>query len=165
MTKQELQSKLVGKNLFFVNQLVKQLGGSKKGSKSQDIEEILEFYDKDADKVVSAFETKEATNKNRFAKIKTAFHDIRTHWEEIVIFVAESPNVPDGVQKAVEILDSIIDGIFPIKDQVMQLTICEKIVDENKFLETHELRAKIAIEANKMFVERLKLYHIIKQNR
>jgi hypothetical protein len=46
-----------------------------------------------------------------------------------------------------------------------QLTICEKIVDENKFLETHELRAKIAIEANKMFVERLKLYHIIKQNR
>lgn len=165
MTKQELQSKLVGKNLFFVNQLVKQLGGSKKGSKSQDIEEILEFYDKDAAKVVSAFETKEATNKNRFAKIKTAFHDIRTHWEEIVIFVAESPNVPDGVQKAVEILDSIIDGIFPIKDQVMQLTICEKIVDENKFLETHELRAKIAIEVNKMFVERLKLYHIIKQNR
>ena len=119
MTKQELQSKLVGKNLFFINQLVKQLGGSKKGSKSQDIEEILEFYDKDADKVVSAFETKEATNKNRFAKIKTAFHDIRTHWEEIVIFVAESPNVPDGVQKAVEILDSIIDGIFPIKDQFM----------------------------------------------
>ena len=165
MTKQELQSKLVGKNLFFVNQLVKQLGGSKKGSKSQDIEEILAFYDKDAAKVVSAFETKEATNKNRFAKIKTAFHDIRTHWEEIVIFVAESPNVPDGVQKAVEILDSIIDGIFPIKDQVMQLTICEKIVDENKFLETHELRAKIAIEVNKMFVERLKLYHIIKQNR
>lgn len=47
----------------------------------------------------------------------------------------------------------------------MQLTICEKIVDENKFLETHELRAKIAIEANKMFVERLKLYHIIKQDR
>jgi|JI6StandDraft_1071083.scaffolds.fasta_scaffold621567_3 hypothetical protein len=47
----------------------------------------------------------------------------------------------------------------------MQLTICEKIVDENKFLETHELRAKIAIEVNKMFVERLKLYHIIKQNR
>ncbi len=165
MTKQELQSKLVGKNLFFVNQLVKQLGGSKKGSKSQDIEEILEFYDKDADKVVSAFETKEATNKNRFAKIKTAFHEVRTHWEEIVIFVAESPNVPDGVQKAVEILDSIIDGIFPIKDQVMQLTICEKIVDENKFLETHELRAKVAIEVNKMFVERLKLYHIIKQNR
>lgn len=29
----------------------------------------------------------------------------------------------------------------------MQLTICEKIVDEAKFLETHELRAKIAIEA------------------
>ena len=165
MTRQELKNKLAGKNLFFVNQLVKQLGGSKKGSKSQDIEEILEFYDKDADKVVSAFETKEATNKNRFAKIKTAFHEVRTHWEEIVIFVAESPNVPDGVQKAVEILDSIIDGIFPIKDQVMQLTICEKIVDENKFLETHELRAKIAIEVNKMFVERLKLYHIIKQNR
>ena len=47
----------------------------------------------------------------------------------------------------------------------MQLTICEKIVDEKKFLETHELRAKIAIEANKMIVERLKLYHIIKQNR
>jgi hypothetical protein len=54
---------------------------------------------------------------------------------------------------------------FRFKIKVMQLTICEKIVDENKFLETHELRAKIAIEVNKMFVERLKLYHIIKQNR
>ena len=116
MTRQELKDKLVGKNLFFVNQLVKQLGGSKKGSKSQDIEEILVFYDKDADKVVSAFETKESTNKNRFAKIKTAFHDIRTHWEEIVIFVAESPNVKKKKKKAVEVLDSIIDGIFPIKD-------------------------------------------------
>ena len=116
MTKQELKEKLVSKNLFFINQLVRQLGGSKKGSKSQDIEEILEFYDQDADKVVSAFETKVETNKNRFSKIKNAFYEIRNHWEEIVIFVAESPNVPDGVQKAVEILDSIIDGIFPIKD-------------------------------------------------
>lgn len=119
MTKQELKEKLVGKNLFFINQLVKQLGGSKKGSKSQDIEEILAFYDQDADKVVSAFETKVETNKNRFSKIKNAFHEIRNHWEEIVIFVAESPNVPDGVQKAVEVLDSIIDGIFPIKHQFM----------------------------------------------
>ena len=116
MTRQELKNKLAGKGLIFVNRLVVQLGGSKKGNRSQDIEEILDFYDQDADKVVSAFETKEATNKNRFAKIKTAFHEVRTHWEEIVIFVAESPNVPDGVQKAVEILDSIIDGIFPIKD-------------------------------------------------
>ena len=116
MTKQELQSKLVGKNLFFINQLVKQLGGSKKGSKSQDIEEILYFYNEDSDKVVNAFETKELANKNRFSKIKNAFHEIRNHWEEIVIFVAESPNVPDGVQKAIEVIDSIIDTIFPIKD-------------------------------------------------
>jgi len=116
MTRQELKNKLAGKNLFFVNQLVKQLGGSKKGSKSQDIEEILEFYDKDADKVVSAFEIKEATNKNRFAKIKTAFHEIREHWEQLVIFVGNSKDVPDNVQNAVEFLDSIIDTIFPIKD-------------------------------------------------
>ena len=116
MTKQELQSKLVGKNLFFVNQLVKQLGGSKKGSKSQDIEEILEFYDVDADKVVSAFETKEATNKNRFAKIKTAFHEIRGHWEQLVIFVANSKEVPPAVITAVEFIDSVVDTIFPIKD-------------------------------------------------
>ena len=116
MTRQELKDKLVGKNLFFVNQLVKQLGGSKKGSKSQDIEEILVFYDKDADKVVSAFETKESTVNNRFTKIKNAFHEIRTHWEQLVTFVEESPNVPDNVQKAVEVIDSIIDTIFPIKD-------------------------------------------------
>lgn len=115
MTKQELKEKLVGKNLFFINQLVKQLGGSKKGDKSQDIEEILAFYNLDADKVVSAFETKEATNKNRFSKVKNAFHEIRTHWEEVVLFVANSDNVPDGVQKAIEVIDSIIDGIFPIK--------------------------------------------------
>ena len=116
MTRQELKNKLAGKGLIFVNRLVVQLGGSKKGNRSQDIEEILDFYDQDADKVVSAFETKELANKHRFAKIKNAFHEVRTHWEEIVIFVAESPNVPDGVQKAVEVLDSIIDGIFPIKD-------------------------------------------------
>lgn len=116
MTKQELKEKLVSKNLFFINQLVKQLGGSKKGSKSQDIEEILAFYDQDADKVVSAFETKVETNKNRFSKIKNAFHEVRTHWEQLVVFVENSENVPDGVQKAVEVLDSIIDGIFPIKD-------------------------------------------------
>ena len=116
MTKQELQSKLVGKNLFFINQLVKQLGGSKKGSKSQDIDEVLDFYDKDADRVVFAFETKESTVNNRFTKIKNAFHEIRTHWEQLVTFVEESPNVPDNVQKAVEVIDSIIDTIFPIKD-------------------------------------------------
>jgi len=116
MTKQELKEKLVGKNLFFINQLVKQLGGSKVGSKSQDIEEILAFYDKDADKVVSAFETKEATNKNRFSKIKNAFHEVRRHWEQLVLFVESSENVPDGVQKAVEVIDSIIDTIFPIKE-------------------------------------------------
>ena len=116
MTRQELKDKLVGKNLFFVNQLVKQLGGSKKGSKSQDIEEILEFYDKDADRVVFAFETKESTVNNRFTKIKNAFHEVRIHWEQLVTFVEESPNVPDNVQKAVEVIDSIIDTIFPIKD-------------------------------------------------
>ena len=116
MTRQELKNKLAGKGLIFVNRLVVQLGGSKKGNRSQDIEEILDFYDQDADKVVSAFETKELANKHRFAKIKNAFHEVRTHWEELVLFVAESPNVPDGVQKAVEVLDSIIDGIFPIKD-------------------------------------------------
>ena len=116
MTRQELQTKLVSKNLFFINQLVKQLGGSKKGSKSQDIEEILAFYDADADKVVSAFETKELTNKSRFAKFKNAFHELREHWEQLVIFVGNSKDVPDGVQNAVEILDSIIDAIFPIKD-------------------------------------------------
>mgnify|MGYP000405596402 CR=1 FL=1 len=116
MTKQELKEKLVGKNLFFINQLVKDLGGSKKGSKSQDIEEILAFYDQDADKVVSAFETKVETNKNRFAKIKNAFHEIRNHWEVLVIFVANSKEAPPVVITAVEVIDSIIDGIFPIKD-------------------------------------------------
>ena len=116
MTKQELKEKLVGKNLFFINQLVKQLGGSKKGSKSQDIEEILAFYDADADKVVSAFETKVETNKNRFSKIKNAFHEVRTHWEELVLFVENSKEAPPAVQMAVDVIDSIVDTFFPIKD-------------------------------------------------
>jgi len=47
----------------------------------------------------------------------------------------------------------------------MQLTICEKIVDEAKFLETHELRSKIGGEANKAFIERLELYYRIKNER
>ena len=116
MTRQELQQKLASKGIIFINHLVKELGGSKKGTKSQDIEEILEFYDKDSDKVVSAFETKELTNKNRFAKFKNAFHEVREHWEQLVIFVGNSKDVPDGVQNAVEFLDTIVDAIFPIKD-------------------------------------------------
>ena len=47
----------------------------------------------------------------------------------------------------------------------MQLTICEKIVDENKFLETHVLRASIGGFVNLPFKERLELYEKIKQNR
>ena len=47
----------------------------------------------------------------------------------------------------------------------MQLTICEKIVDEKKFLETHEIRSKIGGEANKAFIERLELYYRIKNER
>ena len=46
----------------------------------------------------------------------------------------------------------------------MQLTICEKIVDESKFLETHEIRSKIGGEVNKAFIERLeKYYQLIKK--
>jgi hypothetical protein len=116
MTRQELKQKLAGKGLIFINRLVVQLGGSKKGNKSQDIEEILAFYDQDADKVVSAFETKELANKNRFAKIKNTFHEIRTHWEELVVFVENSKDVPQAVQTAVDVIDSIIDTIFPIKE-------------------------------------------------
>lgn len=47
----------------------------------------------------------------------------------------------------------------------MQLNACTTITDEKKFLETHEIRSKIGGEVNKAFIERLKLYHIIKQNR
>ena len=47
----------------------------------------------------------------------------------------------------------------------MQLTICEKIVNEKKFLETHEIRSKIGGEANKAFIERLELYYRIKNER
>lgn len=116
MTRQELKNKLAGKGLIFVNRLVVQLGGSKKGNKSQDIEEILEFYDQDADKVVSAFETKELANKHRFAKIKNAFHEVRTHWEELVLFVENSKEAPPAVKMAVDVIDSIVDTFFPIKE-------------------------------------------------
>ena len=116
MNRQDLQAKLAGKNFIFINHLVKDLGGSKKGSKSQDIEEILSFYDKDSEKTISAFETKELTNKNRFSKIKDAFHEIRNDWEKLVEFIATNENVPQAVQDAVEKIDSIIDAIFPIKD-------------------------------------------------
>lgn len=47
----------------------------------------------------------------------------------------------------------------------MQLTQCETIVDEKKFLETHEVRSKIGGEINKSFAERLKLYLKIKNER
>lgn len=115
MTRQELKDKLASKNFIFINHLVKDLGGSKKGSKSQDIEEILSFYDKDSEKTISAFETKELTNKNRFSKIKDAFHEIRNDWEKLVEFIATNENVPQAVQDAVEKIDSIIDAIFPVK--------------------------------------------------
>ena len=112
MQKEELKEKLTGKSFIFVNQLVKSLGGSKKGSKSQDIEEILGFYDNDADKVVSAVETLETTKANRFLKIKHAFGEIRESWEHLVVFVADNDNIPDKVQDAIEKIDSVIDFIF-----------------------------------------------------
>lgn len=115
MTRQELKDKLTGKSFIFNNQLVKQLGGSKKGGKSQDIEEILVFFDEDADKVVSAFETLEATKANRFAKIKNALSEVRDSWETLVVFVADNDNIPEKVQDAIEKIDSIIDAIFPRK--------------------------------------------------
>lgn len=45
----------------------------------------------------------------------------------------------------------------------MQLTQCEKIINEKKFLETHEIRSKIGGEVNKAFIERLELYYKIKK--
>lgn len=43
----------------------------------------------------------------------------------------------------------------------MQLTICEKIVDESKFLETHLIRKNEIV-----FAERLELYYqLIKANK
>ena len=115
MTRQELKDKLTAKSFIFNNQLVKSLGGSKKGSKSQDIEEILEFYDADSDKVVSAYETLEATKASRFAKIKNAFHEIRESWETLVVFVHDNENIPEAVQNAIEKIDSVIDFIFGSK--------------------------------------------------
>ena len=115
MTRQELKTALTRKTFFFNNQLVKQLGGSKKGGKSQDIEEILGFYDTDADKVVSAYETLVATKASRFAKIKSVFHEIRDSWETLVLFVQDNENIPEVVQDAIEKIDSIIDFISPRK--------------------------------------------------
>jgi len=112
MEKQEFKSALTGKSFIFINQLVKDLGGSKRGSKSQDIEEILSFYDTDSDKTVSAFETLEQTKKARFAKFKNAMAEIRESWETLVDFVAENESVPDVVQDAIEKIDSVIDAIF-----------------------------------------------------
>jgi hypothetical protein len=116
MTRQELQKELTGKGIIFVNRLVKALGGKKIGSKNQDIEEILGFYDETPERVVSAFETAELTRKSRFSKIKDAFHEIRNDWEKLVEFIATNENVPQAVQDAVEKIDSIIDAIFPVKD-------------------------------------------------
>jgi hypothetical protein len=112
MTRQELKDKLTGKSFFFNNQLVKQLGGSKKGSKSQDIEEILEFYDADNDKVVSAFEALEATKANRFAKIKNALSEVRESWETLVSYVHENENIPENIQAIIEKIDDVVDFIF-----------------------------------------------------
>lgn len=115
MTKNELKQKLSGKTLIFVNRLVKSLGGSKKGSKSQDIEEILGFYDADADRVVSMLQTMELTQANKFAKLKEFFGNAREHWETLADHISKDENLPDGVQKAFEFIDGIIDFIFPQK--------------------------------------------------
>ena len=115
MTREQLKTALTGKTFFFNNQLVKQLGGSKKGSKSQDIEEILGFYDADADKVVSAYETLVATKASRFAKIKNAISEVRDGWEQLVVFVSENDNIPDHIQAIIEKIDDVVDFIFSEK--------------------------------------------------
>lgn len=115
MTRQELKEKLASHNFIFINHLVKDLGGKKKGSKSQDIEEILAFYDLDSDRVISALQTKELAKLNRFTKIKNAFSEVRESWEKLVLYIESNEEVPEPIQKSIEIIDSIVDFFFPQK--------------------------------------------------
>jgi len=115
MTRQEFKEALASKRIIFINRFVKTLGGSKRGNKAQDIEEILAFYDKNPQAVESAFNTMELVKKNRLSNLINAFSGIREHWEILVKFVESNENVPENIQDAIEYIDSIIDSIFGSK--------------------------------------------------
>lgn len=112
MTRQEFKAKLVSKGFVFINKLKQNIGLSKKGSKSKDIEQILEVFDTDEQKVLSAFETLEMTRQNRFAKIKEVFSEIKESWETLVEHVMENDNAPENIKNIIEKIDNVIDFFF-----------------------------------------------------
>ena len=115
MTTEQFKKKLVKKGFFFINQLKKNLGLEKKGSKSKDIEDILDMFGNDVEKVVSTFETMEMNRKQIFVKfqnIKDVLLDIKDNWEDVVEYIIESDNVPQKAKDAIERIDNVIDFFF-----------------------------------------------------
>lgn len=112
MTKTDLKETLASKGIVFINQLKKNLGLDKKGSKAKDIEDILEYSDENMDKVLDALETIQILKNSRMSRLISIFTDIRENWEEIVLFVEQSDNAPEIVKLAVQKIDDVIDFIF-----------------------------------------------------
>jgi len=111
----DLKERLVSKGFVFVNQIKKTIGLSKKGNKTTDIEQILDFAnksDENYNKVVSTIETLEIAKQSRFVRIKETFSEIRENWEELVIHIQENDNVPENIQNIVEKIDNVIDFFF-----------------------------------------------------
>lgn len=115
MTKDELQKELQLKGFVFVNRLVTAIGGSKKGGKVQDILEILEAYDTNAEKVVDAYYVVQHARKQRIANFLGIVDEIKDTWDEVADYVINSEKTPENVSNAVEKIDSIVEYFFRLK--------------------------------------------------
>lgn len=115
MIRIELEDALYSKGFVFVNRLVESIGGSKKGSKVQDILEILSIYDTDATMVLDAYYSLQYVRKERIGNILSIVDDIKENWDNISEYVINNEKTPDKIAAAIEKIDGIIEYIFGLK--------------------------------------------------
>ena len=115
MNRLELEDALYSKGFVFVNKLVEAIGGSKKGSKVQDILEILSIYDTDATMVLDAYYSLQYVRKERIGNILSIVDDIKENWDNISEYVLNNEKTPTRVADAIEKIDGIVEYIFGLK--------------------------------------------------
>ncbi|MCB9033494.1 MAG: hypothetical protein H6553_06640 [Chitinophagales bacterium] len=110
MERVAFESLLVAENFIFINRLVVQVGGKKKGGKSQDISEILSIWENDKTRVENAYHTLKITREQRAKNFFAFVAQIPAKWKIIIDFLAQTPHIKEEVQDAID----FIDDLFPI---------------------------------------------------
>lgn len=106
MERIELKEKLTEENFIFINKLVVMIGGKKRGTKTQDIEEILEIWETQPKTVESALETMLLNKENRGKNFIEFVSNIKDLWNLVLGKIEKLEDVGEDVLDAVDRIDS-----------------------------------------------------------